>query len=239
MPRLYNRQPHQLRPVRITPDAVPYAEGSCLIEMGHTRVLCAASVEIGVPPWLRDQPQGWITAEYALLPRSTTMRTRRERSYPSGRTQEIQRLIGRSLRLAVDLTGIEGYTITLDCDVVQADGGTRTASITGGYVALVLALNHMCAAGSISRNPLRCALAAVSVGVVQGKALLDLDYSEDSTAEVDCNIVQTEQGELVEVQSTAEQAPINRVRFNELLDLADQGIAELLEYQQEVISKYA
>lgn len=239
MPRLYNRLPHQLRPVRITPDAVPYAEGSCLMEMGHTRVLCAASVETGVPSWLRDQPQGWITAEYALLPRSTTMRTRRERISPSGRTQEIQRLIGRSLRLAVDLTMLEGYTITLDCDVVQADGGTRTAAITGGYVALVLALNHMCAAGYISHNPLRCALAAVSVGVVHGAVLLDLDYSEDSSAEVDCNVVQTAQGELVEVQSTAEQVPVNRARFNELLDLAGQGIVELLTYQQDVISKYA
>ncbi|NJN65811.1 MAG: ribonuclease PH [Chloroflexaceae bacterium] len=233
--RSNGRLPHQLRPVRIVPGAVPYAEGSALIEMGHTRVICAASVEPDVPPWLRGQGRGWVTGEYALLPRATLTRTRRERSGPTGRTQEIQRLIGRSLRAAVDLDLLGEHLITVDCDVLQADGGTRTAAITGGFVALALALEHMHAAGLVEHHPLRCAVAAVSVGVVGETLLLDLDYDEDHAAEVDGNIVQTEHADFVEVQSTAEGLPISRAQLNTLLDLAAQGIAQLLHVQREAL----
>lgn len=232
MSRTDDRQFDQLRPVRMVPGAVLYAEGSCLIEMGNTHVLCAASVEEGVPPWLRDQGRGWVTAEYALLPRSTFTRTRRERNGAGGRTQEIQRLIGRSLRVAVDMELLGEYTIVVDCDVFRADGGTRTAAITGGYVALALALARMQADGLLSHNPLRCAIAAVSAGLVGGELLLDLDYGEDSTAEVDCNIVQTSTGGFVEVQTTAEQTPLTRGQMDALLNLAEQGIAELFGLQQ-------
>ncbi len=233
------RQPHELRPLRIIPGVSPYAEGSCRIEMGNTHVLCVASVEAGVPPWLRDEGRGWITAEYALLPRATHTRTRRERNGPSGRTQEIQRLIGRSLRMAADLFLLGDYTITIDCDVLQADGGTRTAAITGGYVALALAIQHMQTNGLLGTNPLRRAIAAVSVGMVENTIVLDLDYSEDSTAEVDGNIVQTGSGEIIEVQSTAERTPINRQTFDDMLDMAHTGIATLLEQQQAALQTNA
>lgn len=236
MSRADNRLPLQLRPVTMTIGASSYAEGSCLIQMGNTHVLCTASVEMGVPPWLRDQGRGWVTAEYALLPRSTHTRTRRERNCPSGRTQEIQRLIGRALRMSVDLVALGEYTITIDCDVLQADGGTRTASITGGSVALALALRHMQTQGLLEQNPLHCIIAAVSVGVVKGEVLLDLDYTEDSRADVDCNIVQMSNGELIEVQSTAEREPISRAKFNEMLDAADQGIQELLQMQETTLN---
>jgi ribonuclease PH len=232
MPRRDGRRPDQLRPVRITPGVAPYAEGSALIEMGATRVLCTASVEAGVPAWLRGQKQGWVTAEYALLPRSTHTRTRRERNGPSGRTQEIQRLIGRALRATVVLEALGEQTVSIDCDVLQADGGTRTAAITGGYVALALALNRLHSEGSLANNPLRCAVAAISAGIVGGAALLDLDYSEDSSADVDCNIVQTDTGAFVEVQSTAEGTPLDRTQLDSLLDLASQGITTLLEAQR-------
>lgn len=222
----------QLRPLTITTGIAAHAEGSALIQMGATRVLCTASVEAGVPPWLRGQSRGWVTAEYALLPRSTHTRTRRERNGPGGRTHEIQRLIGRSLRVAVDLSLLGDYTVTIDCDVLQADGGTRTAAITGGYVALAQALAHMRAAGQLEPDPLRTAVAAVSVGYVGGSALLDLDYAEDSAADVDCNVVQTAAGGLVEVQATAEGVPIDREKLNTLLDLAAVGVAELLTAQQ-------
>jgi ribonuclease PH len=205
--------------------------------MGNTRVLCAASVESGVPAWLRGQERGWITAEYALLPRSTHTRTRRERGSISGRTQEIQRLIGRSLRAAVDLTLLGDYTITIDCDVLQADGGTRTAAITGGYVALVQALLALRAAGELPDDPLRHAVAAVSVGIVAQEVLLDLEYSEDSQADIDCNVVQTASGTLIEVQSTAEGAPATRAQFDTMLDLASQGIRELLAAQAAVLNQ--
>ncbi|MFP4440461.1 MAG: ribonuclease PH [Chloroflexaceae bacterium] len=235
MPRHDGRRPEQLRPVQITPEAAPYAEGSALIEMGATRVLCTASVEPTIPGWLRGQGRGWITGEYALLPRSTLTRTRRERNGAGGRTQEIQRLIGRALRAAVDLTVLGEQMIIVDCDVLQADGGTRTAAITGGYVALALALRHMHTAGRLEINPLHQAIAAVSVGVVGGEILLDLDYSEDSQADVDCNVVQTGAGELVEVQSTAEGTPIKREQLDRLLDRAGQGITELLALQRAVL----
>ncbi|MCG8349262.1 MAG: ribonuclease PH [Chloroflexales bacterium] len=231
MPRRDGRRPDQLRPVRITPGVAPYAEGSALIEMGATHVLCTASVEPGVPAWLRGQKRGWVTAEYALLPRSTLTRTRRERNGPSGRTQEIQRLIGRALRATVALETLGEQTVNIDCDVLQADGGTRTAAITGGYVALALALNHLHTNGVLAANPLRCAVAAVSVGIVSGIVLLDLDYSEDSSADVDCNIVQTDTGAFVEVQGAAEGLPFDRAQLNSLLDLASQGVATLLEAQ--------
>ncbi len=237
MPRNDGRQPDQLRPLQIIPGTATFAEGSALITMGGTHVLCTASVEAGVPPWLRGQGRGWVTAEYALLPRATQTRTRRERNGASGRTQEIQRLIGRSLRAAVELEALGDYTITVDCDVLQADGGTRTAAITGGYVALALAIRRMRNDGLLSTDPLRCAIAAISAGVVGGAVLLDLDYSEDHIADVDCNIVQTSLGTLVEVQSTAEGTPLHRAQLDELLDLAGQGISTLLAVQQEALGR--
>lgn len=236
MSRAHDRAANQLRPVRITPHAAPYAEGSALIEMGDTRVLCAASVETGVPAWLRGQGRGWVTAEYSLLPRATLTRNRRERNGTGGRTQEIQRLIGRALRVAVDLQALGDYTITVDCDVLQADGGTRTASITGGYVALALALDHIQRRQGGATGALRCAVAAVSAGIVDGVALLDLDYREDSHADVDCNIVQTDAGSFVEVQSTAEGTPLMRAQLDTLLDLTQQGIQELLAAQQAALA---
>lgn len=235
MIRQDGRRPDQLRPVEIIPNAAPYAEGSALIICGDTRVLCAASVEESIPAWLRGQGRGWVTAEYALLPRSTLTRTRRERSGASGRTQEIQRLIGRSLRAAVALEELGERLITVDCDVLQADGGTRTAAITGGYVALALACRRLVAGGLLARSPLIRAIAAVSVGSVGGDLLLDLDYSEDSRADIDCNVVMTDGGEFVEVQGTAEGAPIPRQRLNALVDLAAEGIGELLAIQRRVL----
>lgn len=230
------RLPNELRLVQITPGAAPYAEGSALIEVGNTRVLCAASVEETIPGWLRGEGRGWVTAEYALLPRSTQHRTRRERNGAGGRTQEIQRLIGRSLRMAVDLELLGEQMITIDCDVLQADGGTRTAAITGGYVALALALEHMHTSALLKRNPLRQAVAAVSVGMLAGSTLLDLDYYEDSRADVDCNVVQTDGGLLVEIQGTAEGQAFSRTALAVLLDLAEHGIAELLRLQQAALA---
>jgi ribonuclease PH len=235
MPRHDGRQPDELRPITIVPGACAYAEGSALIEVGATRVLCAASVEKDVPPWLRGQGRGWVTGEYALLPRSTHTRTRRERNGPGGRTQEIQRLIGRALRAAVDLEMLGERVVMVDCDVLQADGGTRTAAITGGYVALTLALQRLQADGTLTESPLRCAVAAVSVGIVDGDLLLDLDYHEDSQADVDCNVAQTDSGSLIEVQSTAEGTPMQRTQLDALLDLAEHGIATLLAAQRNVL----
>lgn len=226
------RQANDLRPVRITTDVSPYAEGSARIEMGNTHVLCTASVDTGVPGWLRGQQRGWVTGEYALLPRATLTRTRRERNGAGGRTQEIQRLIGRSLRAAVDLEQLGEHTVIVDCDVLQADGGTRTASITGGYVALALALERLHAGGTLPTNPLRQAVAAVSVGLLADSALLDLDYEEDSNADVDCNVVQTSSGAFVELQATAEGIPATRAHLDALLTLAEQGILQLFAYQQ-------
>jgi ribonuclease PH len=237
MRRHNDRLPQQLRPVRIVPDAAPYAEGSALIEMGNTHVLCTASVEPQVPGWLRGQGRGWVTAEYALLPRATHSRTRRERNGAGGRTHEIQRLIGRSLRASVNLECLGERLIIVDCDVLQADGGTRTAAITGGYVALARAVNHLQAIGACDPvgSPLLAAVAAVSVGMVEGQALLDLDYSEDSRADVDCNVVQTASGALVEVQATAEGTAMSRAQFDDLLALAGMGIARLLADQRDAL----
>jgi ribonuclease PH len=235
MPRPDGRAADQLRPLEIILNAQPFAEGSVLIKLGNTHVLCSASVEEGVPPWLKGQGQGWVTAEYALLPRSTMTRTRRERAGASGRTQEIQRLIGRSLRAAVDLKRLGERTITLDCDVLQADGGTRTAAITGSYVALALAVEHLIKRRQLRTSPLVAQIVAISVGIVRGEAVLDLNYAEDSRADVDCNIVQTADGRLIEVQSTAEGEPITRSQLNQLLDLASKGIGELAEQQQKLL----
>jgi ribonuclease PH len=237
--RTDGRAADELRPGRITPGYLPYAEGSALIEMGQTRVICSASVEERVPPFLRNRGQGWITAEYAMLPRATLQRTAREtgRGGPSGRTHEIQRLIGRSLRAIADMSVLGERTITLDCDVLQADGGTRTAAITGAYVAFALATRRLLRAGKIARNPLIDQVAAVSVGIVNGTPLLDLKYDEDSKAEVDMNIVCTGDGRFVEVQGTAEGAPFGREAMDQLLALAALGIERLVRMQRDVLKE--
>ncbi len=230
------RRPDELRPVSIEVGTVIHAEGSALIRMGRTVVLCNATVQEDVPPWLRGQGKGWVTAEYALLPRSTHVRTPRERSGPRGRTQEIQRLIGRALRASVDLEALGERQIIIDTDVIQADGGTRTAAITGGYVALVLALRKLVEAGEVSARVFRPAVAAVSVGVVEGTPLLDLCYEEDVRAQVDMNVVMNAVGHFVEIQGTAEGMTFPRETLDKLLDLAWKGIRELLQIQQEVIT---
>lgn len=224
------------RAVSIELGPAPYAEGSCLIATGETRVLCAASVTEGVPPWRERSGAGWVTAEYAMLPRATHTRTSRERTGAKGRTQEIQRLIGRSLRSVTDLKALGPWTVTVDCDVVQADGGTRTASITGAYVALALAMEWMLAEGLVERTPVLEPVAAVSVGLVDGVALLDLDYGEDSRAQVDMNVVGTRSGGLVEVQGTAEGEPFRRGQLDELLDLADAGLRTLFAAQMRALA---
>ena len=231
------RKPEELRPVKITPGFTKHAEGSVLIEVGDTRIICTASIDHKVPPWLKDGRKGWVTAEYGMLPRATTGRTVREasRGKPSGRTQEIQRLIGRSLRAIVDRTKMGERTIWVDCDVIQADGGTRTAAITGGFVALALAAKKMYEMGWVNAPFLTDQVAATSVGVVAGETLLDLAYTEDSKAEVDMNIVRTGAGAYVEVQGTAESNPFPRETLDRLLVLADQGIDDLLEVQRAAI----
>lgn len=238
MSRPDGRPANALRPVHIWPDYLPFAEGSALIELGRTRVLCAATVEEEVPPWLRtgNPGQGWVTAEYAMLPRSTPERTRRERgTVLGGRTQEIQRLIGRSLRAAVDLTLLGPRTIILDCDVLQADGGTRTAAITGAYVALYRAAQWLLREGRIERFPMRWAVAAVSVGLVSGEVRLDLTYEEDALAEVDLNVVMTDRGRFVEIQGTAEGRPFPQSRLTEMLRLARRGLQGLFQAQREAL----
>jgi ribonuclease PH len=225
----------ELRPVQIKSGFVEYAEGSVLIEAGKTRVLCNATVEDSVPRWRLGSGAGWVTAEYALLPRSTHQRTRRETRGLRGRTQEIRRLIGRSLRAAVDLGQLGERTIVLDCDVIQADGGTRTAAITGGYVALALAVQHLVEAGAVRAEALTAQVAAISLGLVEGELLLDLAYDEDSTATADFNVVMTGEGQLIEVQGTAEGAPFDRDTVDRVLDLAGQGIDRLLELQRQVL----
>lgn len=232
------RENNQLRQVKITRNYTKHAEGAVLVEFGATKVLCTASVEESVPPFLKGKGQGWVTAEYAMLPRATNTRNKREISQgkPNARNQEIQRLIGRSLRSIVDFTKLGERQIIIDCDVIQADGGTRTASITGAYVALCGAISVLLKSGKISQNPLREALAAVSVGVYQGAALLDLDYLEDSNCDTDMNVVMTESGGIVEIQGTAEKSPFSREMFNQLLDLAESGINELFLFQRESLS---
>ncbi|THB63014.1 MAG: ribonuclease PH [Gammaproteobacteria bacterium] len=233
------RENDQLRDVSITTNYTKHAEGSVLIEFGDTRVLCNASVEERVPPFLRGKGQGWITAEYGMLPRSTNERNKREaaRGKQTGRTQEIQRLIGRSLRAAVDLESLGEHSITLDCDVLQADGGTRTASITGSYIALCLAIEKMLEKKMISKNPIIGQVAAISVGVYEGNAVLDLDYAEDSSAETDMNVVMNEAGGFIEIQGTAEGHAFNADELNSMLALAKKGIGELVEKQAEVLGK--
>ena len=235
--RADGREALELRPGRITTGYTKYAEGSVLIEMGETRVLCTASIEERVPSFLKGRGTGWVTAEYAMLPRATETRTQREigRGGPSGRTHEIQRLIGRSLRSIVDMTALGERSVTIDCDVLQADGGTRTAAITGGFVALALALNRHLEAGKLARSPLRDYVAAVSVGVIDGRVLLDLNYGEDSRAEVDMNVVLTGDGRFVEVQGTAEAGPFNRAQMDEMIAAAEVGIEQLIALQREAI----
>jgi ribonuclease PH len=232
------RRPDELRPVTITPNVNKYAEGSALIKMGDTHVLCTASVEESVPPFMRGRGEGWVTAEYSMLPRSTGTRSAREasRGRLGGRTMEIQRLIGRSLRAVTDMPNLGERTIWLDCDVIQADGGTRTASITGAYVALHLALQHLLGQDLISQIPLKDAVAAVSVGMLQDIPHLDLNYPEDSTSDVDMNIVMTGSGNLIEVQGTAEGEPFSQANLLDLLALARQGINQLMEAQRGVLS---
>ena len=230
------RRPDQGRKVRIEVSPAPYAEGSCLISTGDTRVLCTASVSEGVPPWRERSRSGWVTAEYAMLPRATHTRSRRERSGPKGRTQEIQRLIGRSLRSVVDMKVMGQHTITIDCDVMQADGGTRTASITGACVALELATRWMISEGLVERAPIRERVAAVSVGIVDSLPCLDLDYREDSKAQVDMNLVGTESGALVEIQGTAEGDPFPRPQLDQMIDLGMAGIETLLAAQERALS---
>ncbi|MBM3187159.1 MAG: ribonuclease PH [Chloroflexi bacterium] len=233
--RVDGRANDALRPVTITPGYLDYAEGSALIACGRTRVLCAATVQEGVPPWLIGKGQGWVTGEYAMLPRATLTRTPRETAGPSGRTQEIRRLIGRALRASVDLSALGERTIIVDCDVLQADGGTRTAAVTGGYVALRLALQRLLDEGSIQAAVLAAPVAAVSVGVVDGDKLLDLCYLEDSRAQVDCNVVMNGLGEYIEVQGTAESTPFSRDDLDDLLSLASRGISQLLDAQRRAV----
>ncbi len=236
--RSYARAPDGLRPVSIEPGFVRSATGSALISMGETRVICTASVQDGVPRWLAGSGRGWVTAEYGMLPASTGQRKQRDvsRGRPDGRTVEIQRLIGRSLRGVVDFQRLGERTVYIDCDVLQADGGTRCASITGGLVALQLACARLIAEGALSRSPLTGTVAAVSCGIVDGVPLLDLDYREDSTAEVDANVVMTGDGGLVEVQATAERTPLSRAHLDDLLALAARGIAELRASQDVAVA---
>jgi ribonuclease PH len=233
--RIDGRKWDEMRPVRLTPGFVEYPEGSVLIEMGRTRVLCNATVEESVPPWRAGSGAGWVTAEYALLPCSTHTRTRRETRGLSGRTQEIRRLIGRSLRMALDLEKLGERTIILDCDVLQADGGTRTAAITGAYAALALALQSQETKGMIPPGVSSTEVAAISLGLVNGQLLLDLCYEEDSTATADFNVVMTGEGWLVELQGTAEGEAFSRQSLNAVLDLAEKGIGRLLQIQRQLL----
>jgi len=233
--RIDNRQPDELRPVSLIPNYVIYPEGSVLISMGQTKVICNVTVEEELPRWMKGNQGGWVTGEYALLPRATQTRTQRETRGLGGRTQEIRRLIGRSLRAAVNLELLGERTCIVDCDVLQADGGTRTAAVTGGYVALALALRKLISAGEIPLEVLASPVAAISVGMVEEQLLLDLCYAEDSTADVDINIVMNAAGKFIEVQGTAEGATFSRQTLDSMLDLAHMGIAELLEIQKSVL----
>lgn len=235
--RSFGREPNQLRPVKLDPNVSRHAEGSCLVQCGYTRVLCTASVEEQVPPFLRNSGKGWVTAEYGMLPRSTGSRNPREaaRGKQSGRTQEIQRLIGRSLRAVIDLEKLGERQIIIDCDVLEADGGTRTASITGGYVALHLALAKLVNDGRLNTIPLNQSIAAISCGIVGGNALLDLDYEEDRDAQVDANFILTGGGNIVEIQATGEEHSFTEEEFIRMMALAKSGIAELSKLQEDAI----
>ena len=232
--RADGRAADKMRPVRLTREVMKHALGSCLVEFGDTQVLCAATIEEGVPGWRKGAHAGWVTAEYAMLPASTNTRSKRETGSRKGRSMEIERLVGRSLRAVVDMRKLGEYTVTVDCDVIQADGGTRTASVTGAWVALHDALMAWVEAGKISRLPLTGQVAAVSMGVVDGSELLDLDYVEDSHAEVDMNLVGTETGEIVEIQGTGERITFGRDRLDRLLDLGELGIRQLVDLQNQV-----
>ena len=232
--RSYGRAANEMRPVTLTREVLKHAAGSCMAEFGDTRVLCAATIEEGVPRWRKGSRAGWVTAEYAMLPASTNRRSPREQRGRKGRSMEIERLIGRSLRTVVDMRALGEITITVDCDVIQADGGTRTASVTGAWVALHDALMGMVRTSKLPRLPLEGQVAAVSMGIVDGMALLDLDYGEDSNAQADINLVGTADGRIIEVQGTGEQSPFDRVQLNELLDLGQEGIKKLVELQRKV-----
>lgn len=238
MSRVDGREPNQIRPVTMTPGFMPNAEGSCLIEFGDTKVICTATLEDSVPRWMMGRGTGWLTAEYSMLPRSTSERVQREvnKGRPSGRTQEIQRLIGRSLRAVADMRAMGERTIWLDCDVLQADGGTRTASITGAYVATALAFERLRERGEMKASPLVDSVSAISVGIIGGIPCVDLNYAEDSTAQVDMNVVMTGAGKLVEVQGTAEDGAFDRSELDTMLDLATNAIVDLTAMQEEVIA---
>ncbi|MBR2922790.1 MAG: ribonuclease PH [Alphaproteobacteria bacterium] len=229
------RENNQLRDIEFVIDFNPYAEGSCLVKYGNTHVICTASVDEKVPSWLKGQEKGWITAEYAMLPRSTQTRVQREVKKSSGRTQEIQRLIGRSLRAVVDLEKMKDICVTIDCDVLQADGGTRVASISGGFVALYLALKKLVEEEKIPENPIREFVAAVSCDIYNGQAILDVDYEEDSNSQVDMNFIMTESGKIVEIQGTAEGEPFEEKEFNELMRLGKEGIKHIIAKQKEAL----
>lgn len=235
--RIDKRAYDEIRNTRITTGVSPYAEGSALIEVGGTRVLCMATVEDKVPMWMRGRGKGWVTAEYAMLPRATHTRIRRENLRPSGRTMEIQRLIGRSLRAVVDMKKLGERQIILDCDVLQADGGTRCASITGSYVAMALACRKLVRAGTLNRSPISSEVAAISVGMVHGEAVSDLKYEEDSTADVDMNVVCTGTGRFIEIQGTAEAEPFDRSQMDQMLSLAEKGLAELFAIQRKALAE--
>ena len=235
MPRQDGRRPDQIRPISITRDYLRHPEGSVLVEFGDTKVICTASVEDKVPPFLKGKGQGWVTAEYGMLPRSTNTRTSRERNGPSGRSQEIQRLVGRSLRVVVDMAKLGERTIWVDCDVIQADGGTRTAAITGAFVAVADAIGTLAKPGAPAGPLVRECVAAMSVGIVGGQPLLDLNYAEDSSAEVDMNVVMTGAGAFVEIQGTAEHTPFSKARLDDLLTLAAAGIDRLIGLQRRAL----
>ena len=233
--RIDNRNSSELRDVKITPNYLPDSEGSALIEVGNTKVICSATIEKKVPRWLKGKGSGWVTAEYSMLPRSSKDRIQRERFKVSGRTQEIQRLIGRSLRSVVNLKKMAEYQIKIDCDVIQADGGTRTAAITGGWVALYQAINFLLKTGKLTENPITDQVAAISCGICENQELLDLDYEEDSNAETDGNFVMTASSGIVEIQTTAEEKPINKEQFQRLLSLAELGMKYIFKVQKNTL----
>ena len=238
MKRAGGRSENELRKIKVTKDYIKHAEGSCLIEFGETRVVCTASIEDGVPPFLRNTGKGWVTAEYGMLPRSTNTRIQREKAAGSGRTMEIQRLIGRSLRSVVDMDKLQERTVKIDCDVIQADGGTRTAAITGGFIALALGLKNIKKQGLIEAVPLTDYVAAVSAGKFDGHLMLDLDYSEDSNADMDMNVVMLGKGNFVEIQGTAEKQAFSKGEMDKLLDLAKKGITELIAMQKKQVGDW-
>ena len=233
--RVANRKNNQLRDIKFEIGFNPFAEGSCLVKYGNTHVLCTATVEDKVPSWLKGQEKGWVTAEYAMLPRSTMTRVPRETKKPSGRSQEIQRLIGRSLRAGVDLSKMPETSITIDCDVLQADGGTRVASISGGFVAMYVAIQKLLKDGKLTENPIKEFVAAVSCDIYNGEAVLDVDYEEDSNSQVDMNFVMTESGKIVEIQGTAEGEPFTESEFDELLGLGKEGIKQIIQKQKDAL----